>query len=148
MEFCLGCGSDLPSESRYVRRLVAERSDLSRLRSGVVLAWRNLMKEALEENSGPSLCSLFPDIDKPGKMCKSCYKVYDTLSRKCTKLRSKLSVVASRITPVPTPPAATPRTPSRKRLSSAANVIAQHKKQLCQDSGSPSVQVNSECCHL
>ncbi len=37
MEFCLGCGSDL-----------------SRLRSGVVLAWRNLMKEALEENSGPS----------------------------------------------------------------------------------------------
>ncbi len=59
MEFCLGCGSDLPSESRYVRRLVAERSDLSRLRSGVVLAWRNLMKEALEENSGPSLCSGF-----------------------------------------------------------------------------------------
>ncbi len=53
MEFCLGCGSNLPSESRYVRRLVAERSDLSRLRSGVVLAWRNLMKEALEENSGP-----------------------------------------------------------------------------------------------
>ncbi len=75
MEFCLGCGSDLPSETRYVRRLVAERSDLSRLRSGVVLAWRNLMKEALEENSGPSLCSLFPDIEKPGKMCQSCYKV-------------------------------------------------------------------------
>ncbi len=53
-EFCLGCGSNLPSESRYDRRLVAERSDLSRLHSGVVLAWRNLMKEALEENSGPS----------------------------------------------------------------------------------------------
>ncbi len=53
MEFCLGCGTDLPSKSRYVRRLVAERSDLSRFRSGVVLAWRNLMKEALEENSGP-----------------------------------------------------------------------------------------------
>ncbi len=54
MEFCSGCGSDLPSESRYVHRLVAERSDLSRLRSGVVLAWCNIMKEALEENSGPS----------------------------------------------------------------------------------------------
>ncbi len=62
MEFCLGCGSDLPSESRYVHRLVAEKSDLSRLRSGVVLAWRNLMKEALEENSGPSLCSLLAVI--------------------------------------------------------------------------------------
>ena len=52
------------------------------------------MKEELEK--GLSLGDVFPDIHNSAKMCKNCFKVYDSLLKKCSKLKERLVVLVRR----------------------------------------------------
>ena len=39
---------------------------------------------------------MFPDLHNSSKMCKNCFKVYDSLLKKCSKLKERLVVLARR----------------------------------------------------
>ena len=65
--------------------------------SDVYLTWKLLMKEVVIDTMGIS-----------EKICKACFKIYDSFSRKCTKLKAHLAIVAFRAckdssTPTPAP---------------------------------------------
>ena len=47
MEFCLGCGADLPKATKAIRTLISESTAASTLRVGVILVWSSLMKEVV-----------------------------------------------------------------------------------------------------
>ena len=52
MEFCVGCGSDLPSSKKYVRSLSFGSSGSScAVTLEVTSTWKNLMKEIVEEEA-------------------------------------------------------------------------------------------------
>ena len=158
MEFCLGCGTDLPKATKEIRTLSSESTATSTLRAGVILIWNSLMKEVVG-NQGFSWNVLFPNEANFGKMCKNCFKVFENLYKKHSKLKEKLSVAVSRVASdlsriqvIAT--AAVPTTPSRRRSYATAAVppttpsrrrsYAIQKTQSQADSGSPSVQVSGE----
>ena len=47
MEFCLGCGVDLPKSTKEIRTLSSESTVTSTLRARVILVWSSLMKEVV-----------------------------------------------------------------------------------------------------
>ena len=60
-----------------------------------ITPWSSLMQEVLESRGLP-LDDAFPDLHKSVKMCKNSFKVYDSLSKKCTKLKKRLVVIVRR----------------------------------------------------
>ena len=117
------------------------------------------MKEVVG-NQGFSWNVLFPNEANFGKMCKNCFKVFENLYKKHSKLKEKLSVAVSRVasdlsrSQVIATAAVPPTTPSRRRSYATAAVppttpsrrrsYAIQKTQSQADSGSPSVQVSGE----
>ena len=101
------------------------------------------MKEVVGKQ-GFSWNFLFPNEANFGKMCKNCFKVFENLYKKHSKLKEKLSVAVSRVasdlsrSQVIATAAVPPTTPSRRRS------YAIQKTQSQADSGSPSVQVSGE----
>ena len=72
MEFCLGCGNDLPQSKKDVRNISSASLTSRAIREGILTAWCSLMKEVLE-SKGLSLCDAFPDLHNSAKMCKNCF---------------------------------------------------------------------------
>lgn len=117
------------------------------------------MEEVLGSQS-LSLDDAFPNLSESAKMCKNCFKVYDNLFKKCSKLKQKLTVSARRACDLselglpPTPPSAAtpvaapatlPVTPSRKRRNEDDLQLQMgpiQKRRTSQDAGSPSVVVS------
>ena len=50
----------------------------------------------MEEVIDQPLNAVFPDVENPGMMCKNCFKVYNTLASKCSKLKERLVMSAKR----------------------------------------------------
>ena len=54
-----------------------------------------LSNEVLK-SKGLSLCDAVPDLHNSAKICKNCFKLYDSLSKKYSKLKERLVVLARR----------------------------------------------------
>ena len=117
MEFCLGCGNDLPLSTKERRNVNSDST------GGVVSAWSSLMMVVLgHQDQDLSVGDVFADLNNSGKMCKNCYKVYDNLAKKCAKLKDNLVKPArrackllDRASELQAAAPVTPVTPSRKR---------------------------------
>ena len=151
MEFCLGCGMDLPQSNKERRNLGCNSTASPAIRDGILSVWSTLMEEVMDQ----PLNAVFPDVENPGMMCKNCFKVYNTLASKCSKLKERLVLSAKRAsglsvehehpatatTSVAGPATAT--TPSKKRSHGKDQQSVCQRRRLSQHSGSPSVMVSS-----
>ncbi len=134
MEFCLGCGSDLPSSKKDVRNLSFGYSASCSATVEVTSTWKHLMVEVVE-SQGFSYNRVFTEENDSLKMCKNCFKVFENLSSKLTKLKEKLAVAASKACCSASERHQTiSTTPSRRR--SMAQTLQNRS-----DLASPSVQV-------
>ncbi len=96
MDFCVGCGSDLPNSKKYVRNLSFPSSASScTVNMGVASTWLDLMKEAVE-SQGLCYSRVFADENACLRMCKNCFKVFENLSKKIVSVKEKVSKAASK----------------------------------------------------